>query len=102
MPDCRCPGDTYATAVNFVAPTVSSPAETNLLLPLKLGADITGFFKPTSEYVKDSEAQRGKVPCMKGCHITLLGPGVQWASKVTFTSLHLLPLTVHPLTPELS
>jgi len=59
-----------------------APANRGLLSQLKLGANITGLFKPTLEFVPDFEAEKGKVACMKGCHVTLHGPGVQWASKV--------------------
>ncbi|DBA78185.1 TPA: hypothetical protein ACH3X2_008148 [Trebouxia sp. C0005] len=87
----RCLADTYTNAVKLlvhhqhvqqqgVNPSVA-PANRGLLSQLKLGANITGLFKPTLEFVPEFEAEKGKVACMKGCHVTLHGPGVQWASK---------------------
>lgn len=90
--DPRCPGDTYTNAVQLLAHHQHvqqhgvnlsiAPADRGLLSHLKLCANITGLFKPTLEFVPDFEAEKGKVACMKGCHVTLHGPGVQWASKV--------------------
>ena len=48
---------------------------TGLLIPLRLGSHIMGFFKPLTAASCDQEST---VATMVGCDISVQGVGVQW------------------------